>query len=219
MTDTIMMADAGGVVIDLIHTINANRQYLSEIDGAIGDGDHGINMSKGFTQCGEALAARGATPPLPVALGDLSTALMEGIGGSMGPLYGTFFFAMRDVLAGHARLDKVLFLRALDAGIAAVQDIGGAKAGDKTLVDTLLPARAACQAALAGGKDFRGCLAAMTAGAEAGMRATRGLRAKIGRASRLGERSVGVLDPGACSCYLILRSMGESLARRLDSAV
>ncbi|ALX44722.1 dihydroxyacetone kinase (plasmid) [Burkholderia humptydooensis] len=215
MTDSVELADAGGIVVDLIETINANRQYLSEVDGAIGDGDHGINMSKGFTQCGERIAARGAVPSLPVALSDLSDSLMEGIGGSMGPLYGTFFLGISDTLAKRTDLDKEAFYRALDAGIAAVHEIGDAKVGDKTLIDTLVPARSAYQAALDQGKTFRACLAAMTAAAEAGMNSTRELRARIGRASRLGDRSIGVLDAGACSCFLILRSMGESITRLL----
>ena len=216
MTETIKLADAGEVIVDLVHTINANRQYLSEVDGAIGDGDHGINMSKGFTQCGEHVAARGAMPSLPVALGDLSTALMEGIGGSMGPLYGTFFLGMSDALADHVELDKALFYRALTDGIACVQEIGEAKVGDKTLIDTLVPARIAYESALKADKCFRECISAMVVGAEAGMNSTRDLRARIGRAARLGDRSIGVLDAGACSCFLILRSMGESITRLLN---
>ncbi|CAE6785762.1 MULTISPECIES: dihydroxyacetone kinase subunit DhaL [Paraburkholderia] len=218
MTETVKLAGAGGVVVDLVRTINANRQYLSEVDGAIGDGDHGINMSKGFTQCGEHLAARGALPSLTVALGDLSSALMDGIGGSMGPLYGTFFLSMSDTFADHTELDKSLFYRALVAGIDSVQEIGDAKVGDKTLIDTLVPARVAYGAALEEGKNFRACIDAMVIAAEAGMNSTRELRARIGRAARLGDRSIGVLDAGACSCFLILRSMGESLTHLLDSA-
>lgn len=219
MTETVKLADAGGVVLNLVKTINDNRQYLSEIDGAIGDGDHGINMSKGFTNCGEQLAARGAVPSLPVALGDLSSALMDGIGGSMGPLYGTFFLSMSEVFEGQELLDKALFYRALDAGIASVQEIGDAQVGDKTLIDTLVPARTAYHAALDAGQSFRECLSQMTIAAEAGMNSTRNLRARIGRAARLGDRSIGVLDAGSCSCFLILKSMGESIVALLDSTV
>jgi dihydroxyacetone kinase phosphoprotein-dependent L subunit len=217
MTEIVKLADAGGVVVDLVRTINANRQYLSEVDGAIGDGDHGINMSKGFSQCGEHLAARGSAPSLQVALADLSSALMDGIGGSMGPLYGTFFLSMSDTFADHAELDKSLFYQALVAGIDSVQEIGDAKVGDKTLIDTLAPARMAYGAALEEGKSFRECIDAMVVAAEAGMNSTRELRARIGRAARLGDRSIGVLDAGACSCFLILRSMGESITHLLDS--
>jgi dihydroxyacetone kinase phosphoprotein-dependent L subunit len=206
-------------VADLIGVINTNRNYLSEIDGAIGDGDHGINMSKGFSQCGERLAKRAMPPSLPVSLADLSDALMGGIGGSMGPLYGSFFLDMSGVLEAHALLDKQLFYRALSAGIDAIQAIGDAKVGDKTLIDTLEPARAAYGAALEDNLSFRECLDAMTAAAEAGMNSTRDLRARVGRASRLGDRSIGVLDAGACSCFLILRGMRESLGALLEGAV
>jgi dihydroxyacetone kinase-like protein len=218
VTDVIELDKAGGVVLDLITVINANRQYLSEVDGAIGDGDHGINMSKGFTQCGERIAKRGALPSLQVALSDLSAALMEGIGGSMGPLYGTFFLSMSDVFAGNTTLDRDTFHRALVSGIDSVQEIGDAKVGDKTLIDTLVPASDAYQAAAATGNSFHDCLRAMAAAAETGMNSTRELRARVGRASRLGDRSIGVLDAGSCSCFLILRSMSESLGQLLDGA-
>jgi dihydroxyacetone kinase phosphoprotein-dependent L subunit len=218
VTDVVELDKAGGVVLDLITVINANRQYLSEVDGAIGDGDHGINMSKGFTQCGERLAKRGALPSLQVALSDLSAALMEGIGGSMGPLYGTFFLSMSDVFAGHTILDREMFHRALASGIDSVQEIGDAKLGDKTLIDTLVPASIAYQAAGEAGQSFRDCLRAMVAAAETGMNSTRELRARVGRASRLGDRSIGALDAGACSSFLILRSMGESLGQLLERA-
>lgn len=204
------MRQAGWVVQDLVSTINRHRDYLSEVDGAIGDGDHGINMSKGFSLCGERLKE---TPDssLAAALDTLAITLMEGIGGSMGPLYGSFFMAMSTALEGHSTLDRPLLLTALDEGIAAVQAIGEAKVGDKTLMDTLIPARDAFRLALGRDLPFAACLQAMQAGAEAGRDSTRALQARIGRASRLGERSIGVLDAGACSCALILDSLARSL--------
>nr|WP_198983541.1 dihydroxyacetone kinase subunit DhaL [Herbaspirillum sp. ASV7] len=204
------MRQAGWVVLDLVETITAHRDYLSEIDGAIGDGDHGINMSKGFSLCGERLRA---SPPdsLAAALDTLSVTLLEGIGGSMGPLYGCLFMAMGMALEGHASLDRQLFLKALDDGIAAVQAIGDARLGDKTLIDTLLPARDAYRQAVDAGLPLGDCLQALQRGAQAGCESTRALQARIGRASRLGERSIGVLDAGACSCALILDSLAHSL--------
>jgi dihydroxyacetone kinase phosphoprotein-dependent L subunit len=214
---SIDMQHAGWVVNDLIDTINTNRQYLSEVDGAIGDGDHGINMSKGFSQCGERIAARGETPSLALAFDDLAMTLMEGIGGSMGPLYGSFFLSFAETLEGHQELDKSLFLKALSAGIDAVQAVGEAKVGDKTLIDTLMPARSDYQQALDQDRPFQQCLVALAAGAQRGMLSTRDLQARIGRASRLGQRSIGVLDAGACSCYLILDSVGKSLIFALET--
>lgn len=209
------MAGAGGIVLELIEVINANRAYLSEIDGAIGDGDHGINMSKGFSQCRERLLGEAELPGLGAALETLAMTLLEGIGGSMGPLYGSFFLALSEALDGHAEVDATLFGTALAQAVDSVESVGSAKVGDKTLIDTLVPARDAYRAALDGGADFAAALTAMVAAAERGWQSTKALQARIGRASRLGERSIGVLDAGATSCFLILRSLALSLRQRL----
>ena len=215
MSQTIALKDAGGIVLDLIATINDNRAYLSEIDGAIGDGDHGINMSKGFSQCGEALRAKSALPGLAEALDALAMTLLDGIGGSMGPLYGSFFLGLVNTLAAHARMDAALFGEALAAAVANVQGMGQALVGDKTLIDTLVPARDAYRAALAAGAGFADALQAMSRAAEAGKDSTKDLQARVGRSARLGPRSIGVLDAGATSCCLILQSIAASLQRHL----
>lgn len=215
MSKTIELAGAGQVVLDLIETINENRAYLSEIDGAIGDGDHGINMSKGFSQCRECLLSAPVLPGLAEAFDTLAMTLLDGIGGSMGPLYGSVFMGFSETLAGHQQMDAELFGRALEQAVAGVQSVGDAKVGDKTLMDTLVPARDAYLAALAAGADFETALEAMTAAAEAGWKSTKDLQARIGRSARLGERSIGVLDAGATSCYLLLKTMGTSLQGRL----
>ena len=211
MSQTIELKEAGQVVLDLIEVINENRAYLSEIDGAIGDGDHGINMSKGFSQCRDALLAKPELPGLAEGLDTLAMTLLEGIGGSMGPLYGSFFMGLAETLAGKTTLDAALFGEALANGVAGVETVGSAKVGDKTLMDTLVPARDAYLAAQATGADFSAALSAMISAAEAGWKSTKDLQARIGRSARLGERSIGVLDAGATSCFLILRTMGNSL--------
>ena len=213
---SVPLSTTGGVVRDLIDTINANRQYLSEIDGLIGDGDHGINMSKGFTGCATRLDAMGSgAQSLPAALEQLSQALMDDIGGSMGPLYGKFFMGFVTTLRPHAQLDAALFGDALAAAVANVQGMGNAQVGDKTLVDTLVPALDAFRAAVAEHQDFASALEAMSLAAEAGKNATQQMQARIGRSARLGPRSIGVLDAGATSCCLILQSMARSLQREL----
>ncbi|ABC22142.1 Dak phosphatase [Rhodospirillum rubrum F11] len=209
----IPLAAAGGLVVELIETINANRAHLSEIDGAIGDGDHGINMSKGFTQAGAALGD--PPPPLPDALRVLSDTLFEGIGGSMGPLYGSLFSAMADTLDGAEILDGPLYGRMIRAGLDGVEEIGSAKPGDKTLLDSLAPAVDAFDAAQAEGRSFAESLDAMTLAAERGRDATRDMIAKVGRAARLGERSRGALDAGASSCCLILGTLACGVKKRL----
>ena len=213
------LTQAGVVVRDLITVITENRQYLSEIDGLIGDGDHGINMAKGFAGCGARLDALGvAAQQLPIALEQLSQALMDDIGGSMGPLYGAFFAGLFQTLKPHAQLDAALFGDALTAAVLNVQSMGSAQVGDKTLIDTLHPALNAYRNAQAAGREFAQCLQAMSDAAAAGRDSTRDLQARIGRSARLGARSIGVLDAGATSCCLILQSTARSLQRLLDAA-
>ena len=214
---SVALAGSGALVRDLIATIVEHRQFLSDIDGLIGDGDHGINMAKGFTGCGTRLDALGAerAAQLPAALEQLSQALMDDIGGSMGPLYGNFFLGFVNTLEPHAQLDAELFGDALAAAVANVQGMGNAQVGDKTLIDTLVPARDAFRAALAGGAGFADALQAMAEAAERGKDSTKDLQARIGRSARLGPRSIGVLDAGATSCWLILRTMAQSLQRQL----
>ena len=210
------LAASGGLVPELVAAINANRAHLSQIDGAIGDGDHGINMSKGFTHAGEALGE--PPPPLPQALRVLSEALMGGIGGAMGPLYGTLFSAMADTLDGATVLDAPLFGRMLHAALEGVEEIGSARPGDKTLLDALAPAITAFDTATAEGRSFADSLDAMAAAAARGRDATRDMVARVGRAARLGERSRGVLDAGATSCCLILETLAAGVKQLLAAS-
>jgi len=214
----IALDGAGGAVRDLIACIVEHRDFLSEIDGLIGDGDHGINMAKGFSGCGARLDALGSAQAarLPVALEQLSQALMDDIGGSMGPLYGSFFQAMADVLKPHPHMDAALFGQALSAALGKVQGMGNAQVGDKSLIDTLVPADQAYHQALRAGADFAAALQAMEHAAEVGKDSTKALQARIGRSARLGPRSIGVLDAGATSCWLILRTLGQSLRRQME---
>ena len=199
---------AGRVIVQaLIRTIGENRVYLSEIDGKIGDGDHGINMDKGFQMAGERLE-EGMN--MSDALRTLGRTLLMDIGGSMGPLYGQFFKAMAKVSKGVEAVTAEIFAKMLEAAYAAIRELGEAKPGDKTLVDTLDPASAAMRRAVDEGRAFSEALEAMTAAAEGGWRSTEDMVAKIGRSSRLGERSRGVLDAGATSCYLMLKSMADT---------
>lgn len=214
--ERIAIDTAGTLVKELIEAINANRAWLSEIDGAIGDGDHGINMSKGFTAAGGKL---GDTPPsLPQSLTVLSDTLIEDLGGSMGPLYGYFFSSMAEAIGEAAFLDAPLFGRMLQAALDGVKEIGSAEVGDKTLLDALSPAVDDFGAALSAGKSFAESLDDMAAAAERGRDATRDMVARVGRASRLGERSRGVLDAGASSCCLILQTLAAGVKKRLAEA-
>lgn len=195
-------------VMELVNAINANRELLSEIDGAIGDGDHGINMSTGFTRFREAVAGKDLN--FSTALESLGTTLLEVTGGSLGPLYGSMFISMGEAVPGKENIDAASFLNMLETGRDTMMEIGGAKPGDKTLLDCLCPAIDGYRTALESGATFSTCLHALEQNAEAGKESTRDMVARIGRASRLGERSRGVLDAGATSCCIILTSLATS---------
>ena len=208
---------AGPIVLEMAAAIVREQGLLSEIDGKIGDGDHGINMAKGFRLAADRLRAGG---PFGLAhgLATLGDTLLSDIGGSMGPLYGSCFTEMAGALDGAQVIDAERFAAMLDAGCAAVRELGDAKPGDKTLVDVLAPATAAFVVARDNGDPFEVCLAALMHAAAAGLESTRDMVAKVGRASRLGERSRGTLDAGATSCNLLLATMADGLTRLLHQS-
>lgn len=208
---SVPVAGSSAIVASLAEVIVANKAYLSEIDGLIGDGDHGVNMAKGFGRAADRIA--GQDLPLDAALAVLSKVLMTEIGGSMGPLYGFMFQEMADTVAGRRAIDADGFSDMMNAALTGVRRTSSAQPGDKTLIDTLLPAVKAFDAAKAEG--FRPALVAMRDAAEGGRDSTFNLVAKIGRASRLGERSRGVLDAGATSCCLILTTLASAFDARL----
>lgn len=210
---TVSIQDGSFILGPLIKAIQENKQYLSDIDGQIGDGDHGINMNKGFTLCAEALQKEPGD--LVHGLTTLSQILMSQIGGSMGPLYGMFFRAMARGCKGKESLDATVFGEMLSGAKAKVQDISGAQLGDKTLLDVLLPAEETYQAALGANETFATCLDRMSEAAEKGRDATKDMLAKVGRSSRLGERSRGVIDAGSASCCLILQTIAKAIKDRL----
>lgn len=204
------------ILIALIEAIHANASRLSQIDGATGDGDHGINMDKGFLRTRELLG----TGPVDVSSGfsTLGKVLITEIGGAMGPLYGSFYLEMATVARDADVIDADLFDRMLAGGIDAILDLGSAKAGDKTLLDALLPAQAAYREAVGSGEPFAAALGRMAEAGEQGSESTKDMVARIGRASRLGERSRGFLDAGSVSCAIQLRAMADAMAGLLFAA-
>jgi dihydroxyacetone kinase-like protein len=204
--------DKGVVIIyDLIKTIQDNALYLSEIDGAIGDGDHGINMNKGFTLCKDRLIDKQID--LSTGLNILGEVLLNEIGGAMGPLYGMFFLGMSNACNNKKQIDSIVFKDMLEAAVSELSeiDLSKAKIGDKTMMDTLIPAVEAYKTAINNKKSFIEALEEMKIAAEKGKESTKELIAKVGRASRLGERSKGFLDVGAVSSWLILKSIADSI--------
>ncbi len=195
---------------ELRRIYSENRQRLTELDSAIGDADHGINMDRGFTAAHAGVAAAAPTDIRGV-LQTVATSLIRHVGGASGPLYGTFFLRASAATAGKPELEAADLVAMFDAGIRGVQQLGKAVAGDKTMLDALLPALAAMRKGLEDGAGVSSLLEAAAAAAEAGMRATVPMQARKGRASYLGARSVGHQDPGATSSYLLLRAAAESM--------
>jgi len=192
--------------------VAANRNYLTALDAAIGDADHGSNLDRGFTAVREKLAA--SLPDDTGAVFRLTgMTLLSTVGGASGPLYGTFFVRMGKACEGKAELGLGDWSAALDAGVEGIAFRGHAEPGDKTMLDALLPAREALREAAARGAGLAEALAASAAAAEEGMRATTPLVARRGRASYLGERSAGHQDPGATSAYLLLKAAAETISK------
>ena len=180
------------------------RDYLVDLDRAIGDGDHGENMDRGFKAAVEAL---GQAQPASVAevLKTVAKTLMSTVGGAAGPLYGTAFLRASKA-AGDGELDSAGVAAVIAGALNGIQARGKATTGEKTMVDAWTPALEAARAAAEAGSDPVAVLEAAATAAEAGAAATEPMRATKGRASYLGERSIGHLDPGAVSTSLILRA-------------
>ncbi|WP_326944108.1 dihydroxyacetone kinase subunit DhaL [Amycolatopsis sp. NBC_01307] len=182
-----------------------HRAELIELDRAIGDGDHGENLNRGFTAVVAALDA--AEPDTPGGVLKLvATTLISKVGGAAGPLYGTAFLRASAKLGTTAELDVPALLDALRAGLEGVQARGKAVAGDATMVDALIPALSAAEKAAEDGGDVGAVLTAAADAADRGAESTVDLVPRKGRASYLGERAVGHLDPGARSSALLLRA-------------
>ncbi|MFQ4145016.1 dihydroxyacetone kinase subunit DhaL [Chlorogloeopsis sp. ULAP02] len=187
-------------------TLEENKDYLTELDAAIGDADHGINMVRGFQKVITQLPSV-ADKDIGSILKTVSMTLISTVGGASGPLYGTLFLRASMVITGKQELTEQEMLQMLQAGLEGVIGRGKAQLGDKTMVDALSPAVAAFRQATKEGKLILEAMQKAVAAAEQGMKETIPMQAKKGRASYLGERSVGHQDPGATSCYLMLKSL------------
>jgi dihydroxyacetone kinase-like protein len=191
--------------------VTANKDLLTQLDSAIGDADHGANMARGMAAV---VAALDGKPPATAAalLKQVGMTLVSTVGGASGPLYGTFFLRMATAAGEVDALNAEAFAKALRAGLDGVVARGKAEAGDKTMYDALAPAVDALDAALASGASLGDALRAASTAADAGRDATVPLQARKGRASYLGERSVGHQDPGSTSAALLIAAAAEALA-------
>lgn len=207
--ETFKNKDGKEILLRMVKAVQAQKAYLGEVDGLIGDGDHGMNMNKGFTLFKTRFWDREFS--FTAGLRELGRILLGEIGGSMGPIYGTLFMEMAE---GGEVLEEISlkdFSNMLEAGLKGLYGIVDARVGDKTLVDALAPAAAALKEGEERGGGFKDALEAMKKAAAAGRDSTKDMAARFGRASRLGERSRGVLDAGAVSCCLLLSAMADGI--------
>jgi phosphoenolpyruvate---glycerone phosphotransferase subunit DhaL len=194
-------------------SVKDQRDYLTQLDAAIGDGDHGVNMDRGFDAVGKALAAQGDSLTPGKLLTVTGKTLVSTVGGASGPLWGTAFRRAGRALGDREELDGQDLVGALQAALDGVVELGAAQPGDKTMVDALGPAIDALRAALEAGKPLDRALTAASQAAEEGAKATVPLQARKGRASYLGERSIGHQDPGATSAALIMAALQLAVER------
>ena len=191
-------------------TIAENKQYLTELDSAIGDADHGINMDRGFQAVLGKLDAAAPGDDIGALFKTVGMTLVSTVGGAGGPLYGTLFLQFGAAIGGKTELTAEDWSAGLDSAVSGVQARGKAELGDKTMLDALIPARDAFADAVADGAELPAALRRSADAAEQGMTATIPLVARKGRASYLGERSAGHQDPGATSSALLLRTAADT---------
>lgn len=201
--------DGKSVLLKMVKAIQDNKAYLGEVDGLIGDGDHGMNMNKGFTVFADRFDDKDFT--FSEGLHELGNILFSEIGGSMGPIYGTIFMDAAKAGEESEEIGSKELGDMLQMGVDGLFEIVEAKVGDKTLVDTLVPS----VEALKKEADLKTALIAMKMAAATGRDSTKNMVAKYGRSSRLGERSRGVLDAGAVSCCIILTAMADGIIELL----
>ncbi|WP_166985413.1 dihydroxyacetone kinase subunit DhaL [Canibacter zhoujuaniae] len=211
MTETVSIAQLTNWLNTFRDTVGENKEYLTNLDAEIGDADHGSNMARGTAAAADKLAAD--NPDTVAALGKaFGMTLVSTVGGASGPLFGTFFLRF-GVSAGEVtELDAGALAAALRAGAEGVVARGKAELQDKTMVDVLLPALDELDKQLADGAALRDALAAAADKAETARDATGPLVAKKGRASYLGDRSIGHIDPGSASTAYLFRALADSVA-------
>lgn len=197
--------------VDVAAAIEADKERLCELDGVIGDADHGVTMSIGFAAVNEALGKLDPQSADPTTVFNTAAkSFLNAVGASSGPLYATAFMRAAAAVKGRQTLDRPSTVAAVAAMAKGIQDRGKGERGDKTMLDAWLPAAEAMESAAGEGRPLGACFSEAVAAAAAGAEATKAMVAQKGRASRLGERALGHIDPGAASAVIILRSFAAS---------
>jgi dihydroxyacetone kinase-like protein len=210
MTETISVTEILRALEAMCDIIEAEKEYLSELDGAIGDGDHGVNMAKCFREVKKKLFET-TSDDIGTLFKNVGMVVLNSVGGAMGALYGTFFLKMSQESTGKNELGLNDLVRMFQTAQQGTLNIGKARLGDKTMIDTLGPAVSALEESEKEGRSLAEALSSFEQAAKKGMESTKDMMAKMGRASRLGERTIGHQDPGATSCYFILKSFARML--------
>jgi dihydroxyacetone kinase-like protein len=193
--------------------VREHGDYLTQLDSAIGDGDHGLNMDRGFDSVNKALAGQDGSVPPGRLLIVAGKTMVSTVGGASGPLWGTGLRRAGRSLGEVAEFDGQRLVVALEACLEGIVELGAASPGDKTMVDAMHPATDALRRAVEAERPLPTALSAAAEAAEEGMRSTIPMQARKGRASYLGERSIGHQDPGATSTALIIRALESAVAR------
>lgn len=190
--------------------IQENKEYLTELDQAIGDGDHGINMSRGFQEVVEKLQTTANYEYVADVMKDIAMTLISKVGGASGPLFGTAFLKMSLVLKGHELVDYSRFVKGCEEAVQGIKQRGKAEVGEKTLVDVWVPVVEQLK------KEEVFQTGSITQVAKEAMEHTRDMMATKGRAAYLKERSIGHIDPGATSTYYLFKSLGEAIEEGVE---
>lgn len=206
-------SEAISVPLKIIEKIESQTEYLGDLD-ELGDGDHGVNMNKGMHLAQKEIEAHHSTT-MTAGFNDIEDALMNHIGGSMGPLYGMICRGLVNGSKDHEEIDAQVVDDMMQQAVESIEFVTDARPGDKTLVDTLDPAAEAMHQAVASGDDLPAALDKMVAAAKRGMNHTKDLQAKIGRSIRQGKKTIGKLDAGAVSCEMFLEAMADEM-KHLD---
>nr|WP_263972613.1 dihydroxyacetone kinase subunit DhaL [Thermoanaerobacterium thermosaccharolyticum] len=200
--------DVLNIIRNIAEVIETNKQYLTDLDAAIGDADHGINLDRGFKAIKEKLP-QFLDKDIGAILKNVGMVLVSTVGGASGPLYGTFFMRMGSIASGKKAIDDKDIVAMFEAGLSGIKERGKAQAGDKTMIDAMEPALNELKKSLKDGLKFNEALSIAVNASYNGVEMTKKIAAKKGRASYLGDRSIGHQDPGATSAYLMIKTAAE----------
>ncbi|MGF7430804.1 dihydroxyacetone kinase subunit DhaL [Thermoanaerobacterium thermosaccharolyticum] len=200
--------DVAKIISNIAEVIEENKQYLTDLDAAIGDADHGINLDRGFKAVKEKIP-QFLDKDIGTLLKGVGMTLVSTVGGASGPLYGTFFMRMGSIASGKKAIDDKDIVAMFEAGLSGIKERGKAQAGDKTMIDAMEPALNELKKSLKDGLKLNEALSIAVNASYSGVEMTKKIAARRGRASYLGDRSIGHQDPGATSSYFMLKTAAE----------